>query len=362
MMPFSPLYFIRENKKKCFLLIFMVFLSYGVYLGGLYMSNVSDNWKLAFGYYDKIVIVKPDSTDKDGHEFQLFKEEILKDKKLNVMPVERYNSLPMETIMGFTMDSLNLTFGTVSDFKNYCDYMGIECDFGKLKDKSMIMSSRFAANAGLKEGDNVDSGIKNGDNIYGEYTLDFITDEDGYTAYFINKDVSDAILIFSGEMGNKEPHDYVYNYKNRYSVDIMHNMRGYIEGQLEVLDSLYMCIVMLISVIMAVTVNAAFIGMYQKRKFEFAVYRAIGISKKRLVAKISGELLCMDIIAITAGGIVFFASLYLLNNMVLYPVGKYLRYFNMTAVIGMFICNIMIIIPLILTRSRKLLKADICEY
>ncbi|MBD5135137.1 MAG: ABC transporter permease [Lachnospiraceae bacterium] len=362
MTPFSPIYFIKENKKKCILLIFMIFLSYGVYLGGLYVSNAFDNWKLSLEYSDKMLIVKQAASDKNGHEFQLFKEKILKDDKVKAMPVASYNGFSLESIMGFTMDTLDLTFSTVDDFKAYCDYMGIECDFLKLNDGSAVMSSRFAANAGLKKGDKIDSDIKNENHVFGEYTLDFITNEDGYLLYFINKDLPNQILIFSDKMENKELFDYVCKYQNSYNVHIKENLRDRLEGQLGVFNILYMFIVMLISLIMSVTINAAFIGMYQRRHFEFAVYRAIGISKQRIIAKISGELLCMDIIGITVGGIVAFTSLYLLNHMVLYPVGKYLRYFHPVALAGLLFCNVMIIIPLIFTRSRKLLKADICEY
>lgn len=362
MTPFSPVYFVKENKKKCILLIFMVFLSYGVYLAGLYVSNASDNWKVLLEYSDKTVGVERDISDEDGQKFKLFKEDILKDGKVNIIPVAYHNGFPWETIMGFTMEGFHLTFGSVDDFKNYCDYMGIKCDFANLKNKSMIMSSRFASNAGLEAGDSIDSSIKNADNVYGEYTLDFITDEDGYTLYFIDKDLPDSVLIFSDEMGDKELYDYVYKYNNSNNFHIRENLRERIEGQLEIFNMLYLCIVLLISVIMAVTVNAAFIGMYQKRHFEFAVYRAIGISKQRIMTKICGELLFMDTIALAVGGAVFFTSLYLLNHIVLYPVGKYLRYFHTIALAGLLFCNVMIIIPLIFTRSRKLLKADICEY
>lgn len=43
MNPFSPLYFIKENKARCLLLMFMIFLSWGVYLGGLYATNPRHN-------------------------------------------------------------------------------------------------------------------------------------------------------------------------------------------------------------------------------------------------------------------------------------------------------------------------------
>ena len=127
-------------------------------------------------------------------------------------------------------------------------------------------------------------------------------------------------------------------------------------------NMIYTFIVILLSVILAVTINAAFVGMYQRRNFEFAVYRAIGISKQRIISKIIGELVCLDFITLTIGGGIFFLALYLFNNLVLYPTGKYLNYFHPLALFGLVLCNITILVPLIITRCRQLLKADICEY
>ena len=39
MKPFSAMYFVRENRTRCFLLIFMLFLGYVAYLGGLYVTT-----------------------------------------------------------------------------------------------------------------------------------------------------------------------------------------------------------------------------------------------------------------------------------------------------------------------------------
>ena len=48
MKPFSPLYFIKENKARCAVLILMIFLSLGIYLAGLYVMNVVTSFD-AFG-------------------------------------------------------------------------------------------------------------------------------------------------------------------------------------------------------------------------------------------------------------------------------------------------------------------------
>ena len=140
------------------------------------------------------------------------------------------------------------------------------------------------------------------------------------------------------------------------------DLEEHINKQLESLNLIYAFIMILLAVIMAVTVNAAFVGMYQRRHFEFAVYRAIGISKGEIVKKIVGELLCMDGIAVMAGGAIFFLGLYLFNHLVLYPAGKYLRYFHPLALFCALLCNLAVLLPLMITRSRQMLKADMCDY
>lgn len=43
MKPLSSVYYIKENKARCLALIFMLFLGYAAYLGGIYVTNPADN-------------------------------------------------------------------------------------------------------------------------------------------------------------------------------------------------------------------------------------------------------------------------------------------------------------------------------
>ena len=66
MKPFSAMYFVRENRTRCFLLIFMLFLGYVAYLGGLYVTNPRDNWELPVAYYRRMVRVNDTAGDKEN--------------------------------------------------------------------------------------------------------------------------------------------------------------------------------------------------------------------------------------------------------------------------------------------------------
>lgn len=367
MKPFSPLYYIKENKLKCALLAFMLFLSYAVYLGGLYVTNIRDNWNLPLEYQKQCVTVYSKNTDTEGEEIKAFAKQVEEEGKASVLWSGNSNYLLWETIMGFNSGSYTYTFRSVEDFKTYCEFIGIDCDFDKLKNGSFVLSEQFAKNLGLCLGDKIDMDYDQ--NIYWEYTLDALTKEEGYCQYYIgDKRMYSSMLMLTGRekdgkiLRGQALLDYAKKLGEQYDVMVQEDYTEQIEMQLRPLNMIYMCLVFLIAVIMAVTINAAFVGIYQRREYEFAVYRAIGISKTSIVGKIFGELLLMDVAAMAGGAGISMLFLYLFNNLVLYPVGKYLRYFHPTALLGLLICNIIVIIPLMVTRCRRLIRADICEY
>lgn len=364
MKPFSALYFIRENKKKSLLLMVMIVLSFGVYVGGLYITNPYDNWHTPMAYYEKIVSVSANSSDGEAYRWLL--NEVNSEGKATVIEMGTYSGMNWNSIMGFSSGQCTFTFRSVVDFRTFCRLMDIECDFDSLKSGSMIMSEMFAKNKGLVIGDKVDKDKEW--NVYGDFTLDAVTDEDGYMLYFITdeEDVCASATIIGNDIEGEELYNYIYGLRNQLEnpqeVFVFEGIEQSIESQFEIFNIIYIFIAVLFSIILAITINAAFVGMYQRREFEFSVYRAIGISKGRIIGKIAGELLLIDIIALAVGTVITLLGLYLFNNMVLYPIGKYLRYFDWMAFGFLMLCNVIIIVPLMITRCRQMLKADICEY
>lgn len=364
MKPLSAFYFLKENRSRCVLLIFMIFLSFGVYIGGLYITNPLDNWSLAMEYYENIVSVS--GSDYEDEDYRYVVDKAISEGKVSVIELAGYNGLNWETIMGFGSGNFSFTFRSVDDFRTYCECMEISCNYEKLNNGSMIMSERFANNKGIELGDKIDKNFYS--EIYGEYVLDEMTDEDGYCAYFIaNEEQISASAIFIGEIiHGDELYDYVYGLQSEVAdpldVYVYGGIQGDIGNQFEMFNIIYIFIAILLSIILALTINAAFVGMYQRREHEFAIYRAIGLSRKRIIGKIVGELVLMDVVALVIGAAVTMLGLYLFNNMVLYPVGKYLRYFDNLALGNLLLCNIIIVVPLSVTRCKQMLKADICKY
>ncbi len=356
MKPFSPLYFIKENRMRSVLLIFMIILEYGVYVTGLYIGNAVDIWDYTLKNFEKTAVVYAVETDEDLNDYNKLLDEVINNDRVKTIITGTNQRIDSKSIMGSNMGFISYTFRSVDDFKTYCDYFGIKCDFSSLKSGSMIMSRKYADNIGLKKGD-----IRGNDDekrLTRDFTLDAITDEDGYPIYFITdeEDTPGSFIMLGDDV-----HDYTEGLKDKYDVYITNDISSSIEKDFAPYRIIFYSIVFLFSAILAVIINSAYIGMYQNREIEFAVYRAMGISKKRKMCKIISELLCMDAIALLTGAAILFISLYLFNNLYLYDRGLYLQYCNSVALSGLMISNLLIIIPLSVSRSRMAAKADICN-
>lgn len=365
MKPFSPLYFIKENKARCAVLILMIFLSFGVYLAGLYVMNVVTSFD-AFGaeLYKSSAFLGMKARDEVSMQgYEDAAEDVRNEENVQLLELGWGNYLNIECIMSFTVGYQSLTFLNREDVKLFCEINDITCDVSKLGRRSVIMSERMANSLGVKLGEVLTP--EEFDGISEEFTLDVITDQKTYASYFFEEggEVGNYLVINTGK-SKQEFETYLDSLEERYPV----KMHGYEEDKAETdrtfsfLPKIYIAVLVLIAIIMAVTVNAVFVGVYQSRTFEFAVYRAIGMGKRKITGKIVGELLWMEGIAMIGGGVLFFPGLYLFNHLVLYPKGLYLDYFNNVAFVGLAICNVIILVPLIITRCRQMHRADICEY
>ena len=365
MKPFSPMYFIKENKARCAVLIFMIFLSFTAYFAGLYVMNVVTSFE-EFGaeLYQKSAFLGLNARDEETMKgYEEAAEDARNKEGVRLLELGWGNYLNVESMMSFTVGYQSLTFLTEEELKLFFEANDIGCDLSGLETRSVIMSERLANNLGLKQGDVLTPEEFSG--VSEEYTLAAITDQTTYASYFY-KDGGEAgnYLVLNTGMSKPEFETYLDSLEQNYPVSVYDyeaDMRE-VDRTFSFLPKIYIAVLVLLAVIMAVTVNAVFVGVYQSRTFEFAVYRAIGMGRRKITGKIVGELLLMEGFALIGGGVLFFLGLYLFNHLVLYPEGLYLDYFNEVAFFGLALCNVIILVPLILTRCRQMHRADICEY
>lgn len=368
MTPFSPFYYVSRNKPRCILLIVMLMLSAIIYVGGLYVTSPNATFEL-FNEHSDNFIYMVDRAVISGNEshFDEFIAEVEADEDLKYF----YHTPDgagfwWNTVMGFECGSMQMSFCYVDDFKIYCEKLGIEVDFTKLRPGSLVLTQMLANNLGLSLGDTIDENTKSKLFEVHEgrsFTVDYISDRHGYGAFMLSDyQNKQAIQLYSNTLSGQTLREKALALGSKYDILVGGTTKEEIASQFSSFNFIYGFIVILVSVILAITINTAFSGMYQKRNFELAVYRAIGIKKKKIFSKLVLELIIIDGIALIAGGIITILFLYIFNNTVLYPKGLYLEYFHPLALAGVLICNLISLLPLILFRIRQIKKADICEY
>ena len=365
MNPLSALKYIRENKGKSLALGIMLFLSTAAFALGNLVSSDEYTWEGCFDLSDKCMYISARGSDEDGKDMDSFLEKIKSDKDLKLKPVgSRVGGISWKTPMGFEMGSSSFVFASKEAFLTMAKHMGIKGDLSKVKDnKSLIISRRLADNLGIKLGDEVDSSM-DGVSIRVPMTVDAVLPEDFYSIFYIlENDNPYDYYVYSDTLEGDALRSRVVSYKgdlNVYAnpdsdrVEIGRSMSGF--------RIVFIAITAIVGIVLAITANTVITGQFISRTYEFGVYRAIGIGKGRIRLKIMSEILLLDIISVAAGAGVIFLTEYLLNSVVMLPAGKYLVYFSGLGAAGFAGCNLLIIVPMILLKSRQMLKADVTAF
>lgn len=367
MRPFTALYFIKANRWRASLIVAMFVLTFAVYLGGLYISNIGSMFDYAIDRMDRVAIIEPIQTDYDGAEFQRAVDMLDKNDKITFLKQGKSGLIYTKSIMGFATGVLPYAFRNAEDFLLYCDFVGISLSEtnaeGELGNGSVIMSGLQANNRGMQLGDflTVDNP---GEYFDGDFRLDALTDEEDYSAYYINDTETPAYMILPTGMNDDEYRGLLEVLKTDYKIRVMDYdyYREMMDRQLSVFEYLYFLLIILMAVVMAITTNAALTGMYQHRQGEFALYQAIGISKWKIRKKIVGEVFLMDVAGIVTGACIVMLGVYLMNSLYLLERGLKLFYYNKMALQGLAVSNVIIFMPVTVLQGRRLMKTDICDY
>lgn len=362
--PFSAFYYMRENRGRTGLCIFMMFLASFVFLAGNYIHSTVNTFEREFEYSDKLVIVSLQSTDEEYKDFADFTKTVEEDDKLKqvMSSAQGFSGLNHGTVLGLEMGNWSYVFNSVRDMQEVFAHLGIEGDFSKCKNKSMVISRDLAKDRGIKLGDKLDHSFDQ--NLDEEYSVDAIIDDRSSCTFFIYEDNNNLgrSYIYSDTMEGEELYNYVKRLAGDRKVQIAESERDITMPQLSIFNVLFYAIDILIAIVLAVTINSVVTGQYMKRSYEFGIYRALGRSRGEVKAKVAAEVLSMNFIASLVGFGVVFLFTYLMNELVYRQKGLYLLYSSQIGLIGFMICDILIVLPLILSKGKLMSKADVTEF
>lgn len=361
--PFSAVYYIKENRGRVFLCIFMMVLATLMFLAGNYIHSELYSFEKEFEYSDKIVVAGIQSTDEEYKDFAAFREAVKEDEKLEFVDVTAYGFSGMQhgTVLGLEMGGWSYVFNSADDMKKVFKHLGIKGDFSKCKHRSMVISQDFADNKGIRLGDKLDHSFDS--SLDGEFTVDAIIDDGSFCTFFVfeNDDIG-RLYIYSDTMEQEELYSYVKNLAGDRKVQISESERSSVLPQFYVFYVLFYAVDILIAVVLAVTVNSVVTGQYLKRTCEFGIYRALGRSRREVRRKVGSEIILMNITACITGGAAIFLFTYMINELVYVKKGMHLLYFSGTGLTGFILCDILIVVPLIWSKGRFMGKADVTEF
>lgn len=362
--PFSAFYYMKENRGRAVICIFMMFLATLMFLAGNYIHSELYTFEKELSYSDKLVVVGLMSTDEEFKDFADFTKAVEKDDKLHMVKssARGFGGMQHGTVLDLEMGGWSYVFNSVQDMKDVFDHLGIEGDFSKCRHRSIIISQDFAKDRGIKLGDTVDHSFD--DCFDGEYTVDAVIDDGSYCTFYVYEDNDSLgrLYIYSDTMEGDALYDYVKKLAGDRKVQVSGSERNTLLPQFYVFYVLFYLIDILIAIVLAVTINSVVTGQYLKRTYEFGIYKALGRSTREIKIKVAAEVLSMNGIACIIGFTAVFLFTYLINELVYQPKGLYLLYASKIGLIGFILCDILIVIPLILSKGRLMSKADVTEF
>jgi len=375
MTPFSPLTYIKRNRARVISIIMILACTCIVFMGGMYIDNINEAYNYAYEEPSQYAMWYLDGNNNDiideRRAFVNELEDMLPENAGTVIPVHiSYGDI--KSIMGFNNGGTWFFMNSKEDFDTFVEYTDRLPKDINISDGGMVLSEWLANNWGVKEGDVLKAGGEF-EKIYfpADMTVEKVLPLTGIqiygwsSAYYTNEG-----LILPTVKGAKNAeltaalNDLRAKVKAKYPhIEVVTNesMREDVKEQTSFLTYLFSAVILIVAVVFAVTVNATFAAMYDKRKYEFSIYKALGFSKGKIFRKVLGELLAMDGLGLVAGGAACYAAVKILNE-ILWEQGQHFIRPSVMGIVGTIACNIAIIIPVLMSNMRRVKKYDVTVY
>ena len=133
-----------------------------------------------------------------------------------------------------------------------------------------------------------------------------------------------------------------------------------VEQEMGFMYYIFAAAVVLLAVVLLVTINAVFTAAYDKRKHEFAIYKALGYTDGQIFRKVASEVLILNLGAFLFGMLVNVGLIVVLNQC-FWSEGYHFYRVTKTAVLGTVITEALIVITIIFLNWHKVRKCEVTE-
>jgi hypothetical protein len=332
-----------------------------IYVGGLYLTNISEEAIAVSEELQDFITISSTYEDTNEEQFKALEQQILTSDIIEAFGVNK-NSYFYKTMLGFRNGFIAYTFSK-DDFLRFNQRMQLIPVKVTVLDNTILLSDKQAAFLNVKEGELFRDQTDDIDVYYGEGPFQVIIfPNNAFCAYFVTKDYerAGAYLITWKDSSSKEEYfqkveELRANYDKLKFVTYEDKMTQFNES-FAVNNIVYYSIIAIVSIVFAITTNAVFVGLYDKRKYEFALYQGIGIPKRRIYKKVTTEILCMNTLGLLLGISFSLLVISLLNEGVYHQDGLSMRYYHPTAFFATIFCDLAILIPGIGLRIHRISK------
>lgn len=379
MSPFAPISYIRRNRARSAVLALMLGFTAVCFLAGMYIEHQQAVFELSYDKPSDYLLVYSNSNSmeivNELSDFGEVCEDYAPDKADTVIGVSNLY-FSYNTIMGYDNSTGSIMFRKEEDFEEFNRVMTDVPDEVVLRDGEIMLSQTLADNWGVKEGDVLEYS-DDWDKAYfaDPVTVKTIVDIPGMVLYGVSSEVNgDTVMFLRSEpdtvsgYDRQTVNDVLEDAGAKISADYPHiqiqtnySWLNEIKDQLSMFKYILFAIAFIIGLVLAVTVNAAFSAAYEKRKYEFSIYKAIGFSKSQIFGKVAGEVLLLDLIGLITGGLICLLVI-LTVNYILGPQGIYFFKVSVTGILSTIGCNLMVVVPTILLNLKRVRKYDVTVY
>lgn len=379
MSPFAPVSYIRRNRARSAVLALMLGFTAVCFLAGMYIEHQQAVFELSYDKPSDYLLVYSNSNSmeivNELSDFGEVCEDYAPDKADTVIGVNNLY-FSYNTIMGYDNSTGSIMFRKEEDFEEFNRVMTDVPDEVVLRDGEIMLSQTLADNWGVKEGDVLEYS-DDWDKAYfaDPVTVKTIVDIPGMVLYGVSSEVNgDTVMFLRSEpdtvsgYDRQTVNDVLEDAGAKISADYPHiqiqtnySWLNEIKDQLSMFKYILFAIAFIIGLVLAVTVNAAFSAAYEKRKYEFSIYKAIGFSKSQIFGKVAGEVLLLDLIGLITGGLICLLVI-LTVNYILGPQGIYFFKVSVTGILSTIGCNLMVVVPTILLNLKRVRKYDVTVY
>lgn len=374
MRPFSSMMYLLRNIKRSTAIMLVLSLVTVCFLAGMYINSPLYTALIELERPNAYLMVKSKSGNNDlldkYYEFVDHADDY-KNSEIDTIINVYESGFEYTSSMTFNMQSISIFFESNDDLQLYRTRTDAYPEDFELKEGEAVVSEMLAKNWGVKVGDVLDEDFDNlwisgaplkiahiskGEGIF-FYAVDPNYSNNSTLMYLRSEGVSDeeasrAINELTSKIRNDHP-EVSFIQREEYSREF--------KDSLSFMVFILYFIVALVSLVIAITINALFAAAYDKRKYEFSVYKALGFSNLKIFGKVAGEVLIINAAALIVGGICCSIALMMLQS-VLEPKGMGFVRFSPEGMLAMIISDLLVVIPVILFNWKRVRKYDVTAF